>query len=151
MDSFERFNESQLPDKNKFSSSLKGCDINEKVYQRANNVWKVFKTKNLGECHDLYFKNYVLLLCEVFEKFIKTCLEYYGLDPSYCFSVPGLSFNAILKVTGIKLEKIHNIDVHLFLEKGIRGGISYISKSYVQIKIITLLSIGMQIIYMVGL
>ena len=33
-------------------------------------------------------------------------------------------------MTGIQLEKIHNIDVHLFLEKGMRGGVSYISKRY---------------------
>ena len=33
-------------------------------------------------------------------------------------------------MTGIQLEKINNINVHLFLEKGMRGGISYISERY---------------------
>ena len=36
----------------------------------------------------------------------------------------------MLKMTGIKLEKVDNIDVHLFLEKGMKGGVSYISKRY---------------------
>ena len=130
MDSFKRFNESKLPDKNKFFSSLKDCGINEKEYQRANNVWKVFKIKNSGEYHDLYLKTDILLLCDVFEKFINTCLEYYSLDPSHYFSSPGLSWDAILKMTGIKLGLISNIDMHLFIEKGMRGGISYISKRY---------------------
>ena len=91
---------------------------------------KVFKIKNLGDYHDLYLKTHVLLLCDVFEKFIKVCLEYHCLDPCHYFSSPGLSFVAMLKMTGIQLEKINNIDVHLFLEKEIRGDVSYISKRY---------------------
>ena len=75
----------------------------------------------------MYLKTDVLLLYDVFEKFINVCLKDYGLDPSYYFSSPGLSWDAILKYTGGKLEKINSIDVHLFLEKGIRGGVSYIS------------------------
>ena len=84
--------------------------------------------KNLGEYHDLYLKTDVLLLCDVFEKFIHVCLKDYGLDPCHYFSSPGLSWDAMLKMTGIKLEKVGNIDMHLFLEKGMRGGVSYISK-----------------------
>ena len=33
-------------------------------------------------------------------------------------------------MTGIKLEKISDIDKYLFIEKGLRGGISYIAKRY---------------------
>ena len=36
----------------------------------------------------------------------------------------------MLTMTGTQLEKINNIDVYLFLEKGMRGGVSYISKRY---------------------
>ena len=130
MNSFKKFKENELPDKSKFFSLLKDCGINGKEYQRAINVWKVFRIKNLGEYHDLYLRTDVLLLCDVFEKFIKTCLEYYCLDPSHYFSSPELSWDAMLKMTGIKLEKINDINVHLFIEKGMRGGISYISKRY---------------------
>ena len=84
----------------------------------------------IGEYHDLYLTTDVLLLCDVFEKFIKTCLEYYCLDLCHNFSSPGLSWDAMLKMTKMKLEKIHDINVHLFIEKGMRGGISYISKRY---------------------
>ena len=91
MSSFKKFKENRLPGKCKFFSSLKDCGVNEKEYQRADNVWKVFKIKNLGEYHDLFLKTDVLLLCGVFEKFIETCLEYYCLDPSHYFSSPGLS------------------------------------------------------------
>ena len=84
----------------------------------------------IGDYHDLYIKTDVLLLADVFEKFIKTCLDYYGLDPCHYFSSPGLSWDAMLKVTGIELDLISDIDMHLFIEKGMRGGISYISKRY---------------------
>ena len=83
-----------------------------------------------GNYHDLYLKTDVLLLTDVFEKFFKTCLVYCGLDPCHYFSSPRLSWNAMLKMTGIKLELISDIDMHLFIEKGMRGGISYISKRY---------------------
>ena len=64
----------------------------------------------------------------MFQKFVKTCLNYYGLDLCHYFSAPGLSWDAMLKTTKIKLENISDIDVHLFIEKGMRGGISYIAK-----------------------
>ena len=62
----------------------------------------------------------------MFEKFIKTCLDYYGVYPCHYFSSSGLSWDAMLKMTGIKLD----LDMHLFIEKGMRGSISYISKRY---------------------
>ena len=86
--------------------------------------------KNMDDYHDHYLKKDVLLLADVFEKFIGTCLKYYGLDPCHYFSSPGLSWDAMLKMTGVKLEKISDIDKYLFIEKGSRGGISYIAKRY---------------------
>ena len=71
-----------------------------------------------------------MLLCDVFEKLINTCLNYYGLDPCHYFISPGLSWDAMLKMTGIELELINDIDMHLFIEKGMRGGISYIVKRH---------------------
>ena len=90
----------------------------------------MFDIKTLREYHDLYLKTEVLLLCDVFEKFIDVCLKDYKLDPCHYYSSPGLSWDAMLKMTGIKLEKINKVDIHLFLEKGMRSGISYISKRY---------------------
>ena len=74
-----------------FLTSLRDCGISEKEYERAVNVWKVLGFKNLREYHDLYLKTDVLLLCDVFEKFISVCLKHYGLDPSHYFSSAGLS------------------------------------------------------------
>ena len=73
----------------------------------------------MGDYHDHYLKKDVLLLADVFEKFIETCMKFYGLDPCYYFSSPGLSWNTML-----------DIDMYLFTEKGLRGGISQIAKRY---------------------
>ena len=93
-------------------------------------IWNKFNKKNMGDYYDHYLKKDVLLLADVFEKFIVTCLKFYELDPCHYFSSPGLSWDAMLKMTGIELEKISDIDKYLFIEKGLGGGISYIAKRY---------------------
>ena len=114
----------------------------------------------MGDYHDLYLKTDILLLADVFEKFISTCLDHCGLDPYHYFSSPGLSWDAMLKMTGKELELISNIDMHLSIEKRIRGGISYIDKRhskenkkyvkcYDSCKKVNVLLILKQIIYMI--
>ena len=88
MDSFKKFSENKLPDRSKFFSSLRDKFISEKDYFKSVDVWNVFKMSTVG---DLYLRTDVLLLADVFEEFINTCLDYYGLDPCHYFSSPGLS------------------------------------------------------------
>ena len=84
----------------------------------------------MGNYHDNYLKKDVLLLANVFEKFIAACLKFYRLDPCHYFSSPGLDWNAMLKMTGIKLEKISDVDKYLFIDQGFRERISCICKIY---------------------
>ena len=58
------------------------------------------------------------------------CVKFYGLDPCHYFSSPELIWDVMLKMTEIELEKISDIGKYLFIEKGLRGGISYIAKRY---------------------
>ena len=94
MNSFERFNEEKLYAKIHFYSSIKdgkiGNDgkisdghINIKDYSTCKKTWNKFEMKNMGDYHDHYLKKDVLLLTDVFEKFIDPCLKYYGLDPCH--------------------------------------------------------------------
>ena len=71
-----------------------------------------------------------LFLVDVFQKFISTCLKYYNLDPTHYFSAPGLSWDAMLKMTKVELEKISDSEKYLFTESGMRGGICQVLKRY---------------------
>ena len=132
MDSFSKFNDTELPQREDFYSLLKGENISEDDYSHAQNVWNTFNLQNMGEYHDLYLKTDILLLTDVFENFRKTCLTYYGLDPLHYITSPGLAWDAMLKMTGINLELITDIDMQLFIEKGLRGGISYIAHRHAE-------------------
>ena len=138
MNSFERFNEEKLPARKYFFSSIKkgkigddgkvsSCHISVKDYLTCEKIWDKFEMKNMGFYHDQYLKEDVLQLVHAFEKFIGTYLKYYGLDPCHYFSSAGLSWDAMLKINGVKLEKISDTNKNLFFEKGLRGGISYIA------------------------
>ena len=132
MDNFEKFNNTQLPSKDEFYSILNNENITDKQYEHAQNVWNTFQFKNMGEYHDLYLKSDILLLVDVFEIFRKTCLQYYKLDPVHYFTSPGLSWDSMLKMTNIKLELMTDIDMFQFIERGLRGGISYVANRYGQ-------------------
>ena len=114
MNSFKRFNEEKLCARKYFCSSIKdkktGDDgkmadghVSIKDYMVCEIIWDRFNMKNMGDYHDHYLQKDVLLLESVFEKFISTCLKYYGLDPCHYFGAPGLSSDAMLKMTDVKL------------------------------------------------
>ena len=130
MDSWEKFSETSLPKKEDFYSKLNDEHITEDEYTHAKAVWETFDCKTLGDYHDLYVKTDVALLADVFENFRKLCLRQYGLDPAHYFTSPGLSWDALLKKTGVELELFTDHEMHLFVERGIRGGISMVSKRY---------------------
>ena len=107
-------------------------NISDEQYLHLKNVWNDFNFNTFRDYRNHYLKKDVLLLADVFEKFISTSLKYYNLDPCHYFSAPGLSWDAMLKMTKVELEKISDADIHLFIEKGMRGGISYVSKRYIK-------------------
>ena len=71
----------------------------------------------MGDYHDHYLKKDLLLLADVFKKFIDTCLKFYGLDLCHYFACLGLSWDAMLKMTGIRLEKKNLILTSMYLLK----------------------------------
>ena len=130
--SLEKLSETQLPPKEEFYSKLNDEDITDDDYQHAINVWNTFRCKTIRDYHDLYLKSDVLLLSDVFENFRKTCLHHYNLDPAHYYTSPGLAWDACLKETGQQLELLSDYDKLMMFERGIRGGISHISKRYAE-------------------
>ena len=129
MDAGRRFEETALPPKEAFYSKLSDEHISAEDYAHAQRVWKTFGCTNLGDYARLYCRTDVLLLADVFEEFRRTCLRQYGLDPAHYYTAPGLSWDALLKKTGVELELLTDYDQHLFIEKGMRGGISMVSSA----------------------
>ena len=83
MDSWEKFDETALPDKKAFYSKLNLEDISDEDYVHTQKVWDVFETRNRGEYHDLYVQSDAILRADVFENFRNMCLDIYGIDPVY--------------------------------------------------------------------
>src|SRR5688572_21095540 len=115
---------------NRFFSKLYDESISEEEYGRANDVWNHFKIQDMRQYHDLCLKTDTLLLADVFENFRRVALANYELDPCHYYTSPGLSLSACLKHTNVELELFTNIDQLLFIERGIRGGISTICNRY---------------------
>ena len=133
MDSFKRLGEEKLPDEECFYSSVKDGTtgenskkldghISDEDYLMCKKIWNKFNMKNMGDYHGYYLGKDVLLLADIFEKFIVTCLKFYGMDLCHYFSSPGLSWCKIRK-------NCRHWDV-LIHWKGLRGGVSYIAKKY---------------------
>ena len=125
MDTWKKFNEISLPNKDDFCSNLNMEDINDIDYRHANNVFKVFKLENLGNYHDLYVQSDTLLLADVFNNFRNMFLKEYELDPAHFLSLPGLAWQACLKKTNIELELLTDYDMLLMVAEGIKGGICH--------------------------
>ena len=92
IDSWERFNETELPDKESFYSELNKEGITDEDYAHAQKVWDTLNIKNLGEYHGLYVQSDTALLADVFESFRDKCIEIYELDPAHFLSAPGLAW-----------------------------------------------------------
>ena len=96
MDSWERFDEISLPDKEAFYSSLNMENIADVDYRHAARVFKKLNNNtNLGDYHDLYVQSDTLLLADLFKNFRNKCIEIYELDPAHFLSAPGLAWQLV--------------------------------------------------------
>ena len=129
MDSWERFDETSLPDKEALYSSLNMEDITDGDHRHAKRVFKNLSNKNLGDYHDLYVRSDTLLLADVFQNF----RNIYELDPAHFLSAPGLVWQVCFKKTEVELELLTDVDMLLMVEKGIRGGICHVIHRYANV------------------
>ena len=125
-DSWQRFDETSLPDKEAFYSNLNVEDNTDVDYRHGKTVFEYLINKNLGIIMIHMFK--VIHYClQMFLKILETCVE---LDPALFLSASGLAWQACLKKTKVKLELLTDADMLLMVEKGIRGGICHATYRY---------------------
>ena len=127
MDSFDPFGDTELPPQVAFFSKLSGYSCSNADYAHAVRVWDAFNCKILGDYHDVYLQLDVLLITDFFEKFRRTCLSYYKLDPVHYYTTPGLAWDAALRMSKVNLELITDKDIYNIIDTSIRGEVSTIS------------------------
>jgi len=116
-----------LPDKEAFFSDLTQTHISDEDYERAKRVFEVFQCANMLDYAFLYVQLDVILLAEAFLKFRNVILEEEQLDCCQFLSTPHLSFHLMLKITQVELEHLTDPEMVFFLERNIRGGLSFIN------------------------
>lgn len=130
LDDIRKFDDKKLPPIEDFYNDLNQEPLSKSNYEHALKVWDKFECRSLGDYHDLYLTSDLLILADIFQNFRRFCLRFYKLDPAHYLSGPQLSFDALLKKTGVELELLTDIDMYNFIEKGIRGGVAQIMQRY---------------------
>jgi hypothetical protein len=129
-DTFNKFDDVELPPRDSFYSNLNEEGITEDEYARARNVWTTFECEKFKYYHDLYLKTDIILLVDVFENFREISLKTYELDPAQYDTTPALTWDACLKHTKISLDLITYAEMFTYFKSGMRGGISVISNRF---------------------
>ena len=111
----KKYNEQKLPNKKEFFDKINNKNISDEDYTHAKNVFEKFEYKNLLDYSILYLKTDLCHISYVFQKFTKFAYETYELDPRRSYTLPGFSWESMLKMTKIKLELISDPDMYLFL------------------------------------
>jgi hypothetical protein len=131
-DNEEKMSFTDLPSKECFYSTMNDEHISDADYLRAKLVWRKFNCKTMKDYHDLYLKCDGLLLADIFEKFRDASINTYKIDPAYFVSLPSYAWDAMLLSTKTELELFTDPNMYLFVEKGIRGGISMITHRHMR-------------------
>ncbi|XP_030745267.1 uncharacterized protein LOC115874300 [Sitophilus oryzae] len=136
MDGWSKLECNKLPEKQHFYNLLTDEYLSHKNYNHAQAVWNSFGCKTMRDYSNLYLKTDILLLADVFEAFRLTAHKTYSLDPAHTYTLPGYAWQIMLyqmsKTAQQHLELLTDLDMVLFIEKGIRGGLSQCSKRYAE-------------------
>ena len=106
--------------------------VSEDEYNMAKSIWVKLKCKNLKEYMLYYLKVDVYLLADVFEAFRKKAMTEDELDPVNFYSVPGLSWDSALKSLDADVMLLPEVGMYDFYEYGIRGGMTFVNKHYIE-------------------
>ena len=131
-DEKQKYCETELPKKQKFFDKLNNKNISNEDYKHALNIFKTFKCKDLLDYSILYIKTDICHLLDVFQKFSDFAYKTYNLDARHSYTLPGYSWQSMLKMIKIELELISNSDMYLYLMDTIRGGITVCNKKFVK-------------------
>jgi len=129
-DSFEKLNKDCLPTKEEFFNVLSQSPCSEENYQRAQKAWEGFNCNSFKDYMLAYLNLDILQLADIFEAFRNFVMIYYGIDPAHYCSSPAVSWDAMLKMTGVKIELITDQEMFRMINGGMRGGLVSVVKRH---------------------
>ena len=130
IDSFEKFEETEIPSQEKFFNDLSEESVSDELYANFKRLWFLFDLKNIGELSDLYVAVDTALLADIFENLRRVSFSTIGLDPAHSFTAAGLSWSGALKVGKLKIEIPQSKEIHDFIDNNLRGGVAQGSIPY---------------------
>ena len=128
--SFQVYEETSLPPKEKFYSTLHNSSISDADYQHALKVFETFNCKTFKSYTELYCQLDVAILSQVVMEFRNIIYKDIQLDLLQYISLPQLSMDAMLKTTKNQLELLSDETMHLLIEDNIRGGVVFCNERY---------------------
>lgn len=121
---YRRLSEKELPGRKCFYNSIKKTHITEKEYSHAQNMFQLLNCKSIKDYLLHYLALDVTLLADVFQSFRILGHKLYNLDPANYMSLPGYSFDSMLLYSNVKIQLLPDIDMFLFLNNSLKGGVS---------------------------
>ena len=130
IDSFEKFEETEIPSQENFYNDLSEESVSDEEYSSLKRLWYLFDLKNIGQLSDLYVAVDTVLLADIFENLRRVSFSSIGLDPAHFYTAPGLSWSGALKFEKLKIEIPQSQEIHDFFDENIRGGVAQASIPY---------------------
>ena len=130
LDSFDKFDDYELPHREKCFSTLRGEECFQENYDLAQSVLTAFGCATLYHYLKLYLGNDVYQLANVFQNFRRICYQNYELDPAYFVLAPQLAWNSMCKIQNLQLELSSDVEMYWIIQPNIHKGICYASGRY---------------------
>ena len=124
------YNITSLPPKAAFDNKLTGQHISDSEYDEAVKMFEVFNCKSFLDYHLLYLKLDVCLLADVFENYRRKVYDTSNLEAAKFITANQLGYSMFLKQSKAELDCLDNMEMIEFVEKSIRGGISFVNKRF---------------------
>ena len=131
--SLARLTETQLPPREAFYDRLNIRECSPADYEAAQEAWRIFNCQTFDDYLLAYLKLDVHQLADVFEAFRALAIREDGLDPSHYYTLPGLTLDSAFKMTRARIDLVQEQEQYEFIEKGIRGGCTFVNKHYLRV------------------
>lgn len=113
--------------KSAFYNDLRKEHITDEKYEKLKTIVKHFKLNTLLDLAKHYVISDTILLADIMTQLRIINFEYFKLDMLQYLSLGSLSWAYMLKNTGVNLELTQDVNVYLFIERGIYGGLSFVN------------------------